>query len=202
MDYEGPPSARELHVRRFLKKLKDNALRSTLQGQIFKSVRDLEKTLKRVKAVQQDDGYTTPPHKARDSKASGVHFSCCPLRRRDQGDRAYVSAEEDSDSEEKLVQPSDSEDKPEVDYLPGTLPPSFGRSASSEKANVARAAGNSVAAARAPTTEEKIRAAERMGGARHGRLECLNPRGEMTQNNSYCENCRVFGHYKANRWQG
>ncbi|KAG6959072.1 hypothetical protein JG688_00010243 [Phytophthora aleatoria] len=88
-------------------------------------------------------------------------------------------------------------------YLPGTLPPSYGRSASSEKANVARAAGNSVAAARAPMTEDKFRAAERMGW-RPPRPTGVSqsPRRDDSQNNSYCENCCVFGHYKANRWQG
>ncbi|KAG3153510.1 hypothetical protein PI126_g10056 [Phytophthora idaei] len=87
VDYEGSLSAQELHVRRFLKKLKDNDLRSTLQGQTFKSVRDLEKTLKRVEAVQQDDGYTTQPPKARDSKASDVRFNRFPPHRRDQGNQ-------------------------------------------------------------------------------------------------------------------
>ncbi|KAG2788130.1 hypothetical protein PC116_g11019 [Phytophthora cactorum] len=96
VDYEGSLSAQELHVRRFLKKLKDIDLRSTLQGQTFKSVRDLEKTLKRVEAVQQDDGYTTQPPKARDSKASGVRFS---RFRRTVVTRVTKSAEEDSDAE-------------------------------------------------------------------------------------------------------
>ncbi|KAG6949679.1 hypothetical protein JG687_00014698 [Phytophthora cactorum] len=88
-----------------------------------------------------------------------------------------------------------------MDYLPGTPPRSFGRSASS--ANVTRAAGNPVAAPGVPTTEEIPRAAERMGWQQPRPIGVPHlPRRDDSRNNSYCKSCRVIGHSKANCWQG
>ncbi|EGZ08369.1 hypothetical protein PHYSODRAFT_340161 [Phytophthora sojae] len=125
VEYEDSPSDRELHIRRFIKKLADRRLKITLQGQTFKSMKELEKTLKRIEAVQRDDGYETPPPpKTRDAKPSGVRFNRFPPPRRTQGERAYLVENLDSESEDKASPPSGSEEKPEPRYLPGTPPPS------------------------------------------------------------------------------
>ncbi|EGZ13889.1 hypothetical protein PHYSODRAFT_335598 [Phytophthora sojae] len=164
VEYEDSPSDRELHIRRFIKKLADRRLKITLQGQTFKSMKELEKTLKRIEAVQRDDGYETPPPpKTRDAKPSGVRFSRFPPSRRTQGERAYLVENLDSESEDKASPPSDSEEKPEPRYLPGTPPPSMGRTVTSEKINEAQASETIVQVPRPPTTEEVFRAAEQMG---------------------------------------
>ncbi|EGZ12427.1 hypothetical protein PHYSODRAFT_248985 [Phytophthora sojae] len=153
----------ELHIRRFIKKLADRRLKITVQGQTFKSMKELEKTLKRIEAVQRDDGYETPPPpKIRDTKPSGVRFSQFPPPRRTQGERAYLVENLDSESEDKASPPSDSEEKPEPRYLPGTPPPSMGRTVNSEKINVAQASETIAQVPRPPTTEEVFRAAEQM----------------------------------------
>ncbi|EGZ08549.1 hypothetical protein PHYSODRAFT_340298 [Phytophthora sojae] len=163
VEYEDSPSDRELHIRRFIKKLSDRRLKITLQGQTFKSMKELEKTLKRIEAVQRDDGYETPPPpKTRDAKPSGVRFSRFPPPRRTQGERAYLVENLVSESEDKASPPSDSDEKPEPRYLPGTLPPSMGRTVNSEKINVAQASETIVQVPRPPTTEEVFRAAEQM----------------------------------------
>lgn len=180
VDYEGSASDRELHIRRFIKKISDRRLKITLQGQRFLSIRELEKTLKRVEALQRnDDGYETPPpHRSRDHKTHGVRFSRFPSQRRRQPERSYLSAGEDSDSGDEDAQAQESEDKPESAPRPGTPPPVSSRPTAT--VNIARIPEAPVPTPRAPTTEEIFRAVEQMGWRPPLPLHLLNRHVETT----------------------
>ncbi|KAG3112304.1 hypothetical protein PI125_g8346 [Phytophthora idaei] len=66
----------------------------------------MERMLQRVEAVEQDGDYDTLSPKSRDAKANGARFNRAPLRSLEQGDLACMTTEDDSDSEEKRIQPS------------------------------------------------------------------------------------------------
>ncbi|EGZ23459.1 hypothetical protein PHYSODRAFT_324671 [Phytophthora sojae] len=176
VDYEGSASDRELHIRRFIKKISDRRLKITLQGQRFLSIRELEKTLKRT---------------------HGVRFSRFPSQRRRQPERSYLSAGEDSDSGDEDAQAQESEDKPESAPRPGTPPPVSSRPTAT--VNIARIPEAPVPTPRAPTTEEIFRAVEQMGW--RPPLPPAPPQSPRRDNNVFCEKCRAFGHSAQYCWQ-
>ncbi|EGZ09379.1 hypothetical protein PHYSODRAFT_522509 [Phytophthora sojae] len=82
--YLRPTVDREAHIRRFIKALTDSRLRTTLQGQRFDTLDELEKILKRIEALRQDEGYEQKRH-----PAQGLQFGRFkPPQRRAEG-RAF-----------------------------------------------------------------------------------------------------------------
>ncbi|OWY97531.1 hypothetical protein PHMEG_00031920 [Phytophthora megakarya] len=63
---------RELHLRRFVKKLKDVQLKTALEGHQFQSISEVERVLRRHEDVWTEDGYETPPTRTRDARADNV----------------------------------------------------------------------------------------------------------------------------------
>ncbi|OWZ07020.1 hypothetical protein PHMEG_00020641 [Phytophthora megakarya] len=63
---------RELHLRRFVKKLKDVQLKTALEGHQVQSISEVERVLRRHEDVWREDGYETPPTRTRDARADNL----------------------------------------------------------------------------------------------------------------------------------
>ncbi|OWZ06607.1 hypothetical protein PHMEG_00021114, partial [Phytophthora megakarya] len=63
---------RELHLRRFVKKLKDVQLKTALDGHQFQSISEVERILRRHEDVWREDGYEMPPTRTRDARADNL----------------------------------------------------------------------------------------------------------------------------------
>ncbi|GMG16130.1 unnamed protein product [Phytophthora fragariaefolia] len=95
IDFDSSSKQRERHPKVFTKKLLDSRLRTTLQGQRIRKLRDLEYVLKKHEEMTQGDDYDGPPLK-RDFRADNVsHGRFQPKR----SGRAYVIQGEDSPDE-------------------------------------------------------------------------------------------------------
>ncbi|GMF35726.1 unnamed protein product [Phytophthora fragariaefolia] len=71
IDFDSSSKQRERHPKVFTKKLLDSRLRTTLQGQRIRKLRDLEYVLKQHEEMKQGDDYDGPPTK-RDFRADNV----------------------------------------------------------------------------------------------------------------------------------
>ncbi|GMF55593.1 unnamed protein product [Phytophthora fragariaefolia] len=97
IDFDSSSKQRERHLKVFTKKLLDSRLRTTLQGQRIRKLRDLEYVLKQHEEMTQGDDYDGPPPK-RDFRADNVsHGRFQPKR----SGRAYVIQDEDSLDEDE-----------------------------------------------------------------------------------------------------
>ncbi|OWY92072.1 hypothetical protein PHMEG_00039073 [Phytophthora megakarya] len=63
---------RELHLRGFVKKLKDVQLKTALEGHQFQSISEVERVLRRHEDVWRKDGCETPPTRTRDDRADNL----------------------------------------------------------------------------------------------------------------------------------
>ncbi|GMF51152.1 unnamed protein product [Phytophthora fragariaefolia] len=96
IDFDSSSKQRERHLKVFTKKLLDSRLRTTLQGQHIRKLRDLEYVLKQHEETTQGDDSDGPPPK-RDFRADNVpHGRFQPKR----SGRAYVIQDEGSPDEE------------------------------------------------------------------------------------------------------
>ncbi|OWZ01394.1 hypothetical protein PHMEG_00027228 [Phytophthora megakarya] len=65
---------RESLIRRFIKKLRNDQLKTALDGHRFQGITDLERALRRHEDVWREEGYDSPaPKKPRDFRADNVH---------------------------------------------------------------------------------------------------------------------------------
>ncbi|KAL4129536.1 hypothetical protein PRIC2_005543 [Phytophthora ramorum] len=71
IEFNASSKQRERHLKVFTKKLLDSRLRTTLQGQRLRRLKDLEYVLKQHEEMNQDDDYDIPPPK-RDFRADNV----------------------------------------------------------------------------------------------------------------------------------
>ncbi|GMF19437.1 unnamed protein product [Phytophthora fragariaefolia] len=96
IDFDSSSKQQEQLLKVFTKKLWDSRLRTTLQDQLIRKLRDLEYVLKQHEEMTQLDDYDGPPPK-RDFRADNVpHGRFQPKR----SGRAYVVQDEDSPDEE------------------------------------------------------------------------------------------------------
>ncbi|OWY92020.1 hypothetical protein PHMEG_00039140, partial [Phytophthora megakarya] len=69
--FKSSSKLRESHIRRFIKKLRND---QALEGHRFQSITDLERALRRHEDVWREEGYDSPaPRKPRDFRADNVH---------------------------------------------------------------------------------------------------------------------------------
>ncbi|EGZ06451.1 hypothetical protein PHYSODRAFT_254477 [Phytophthora sojae] len=113
LDFKSSSKARKRHLKVFMKKLLGTRLRSTLQGQRIRSLKDVEYVLKQHEDMAQDDDYDTPPV-MRDFRADNVsHGRFHPKR----SGRAFVVQSED---ESKTFRPSQGRERllPQLEVCP------------------------------------------------------------------------------------
>ncbi|KAE8973932.1 hypothetical protein PR001_g26163 [Phytophthora rubi] len=96
---ERPTTEREAHIRRFIKALSDTRLRTTLQGQRFDTLSELEETLKRIEALRQDERHEDRDYQQKKRPAQNLQFGRFkPQPRRAEG-RAFLAEGGSADSD-------------------------------------------------------------------------------------------------------
>ncbi|GMF36809.1 unnamed protein product [Phytophthora fragariaefolia] len=123
IDFDSSSKQRERHLKVFTKKLLNSRLRTTLQGQRIRKLRDLEYVLKQHEEMTQGDDYDGPPPK-RDFRADNVsHARFRPKR----AGRVYVIQDEDSPDEDEDDQEVRFQDVVEEDpNVPSAVSPAAG----------------------------------------------------------------------------
>ncbi|OWZ03815.1 LOW QUALITY PROTEIN: hypothetical protein PHMEG_00024391 [Phytophthora megakarya] len=58
--FKSSSKLRESHIRRFIKKLRNDQLKTALEGHRFQSITDLERGLRRHEDVWREEGYDSP----------------------------------------------------------------------------------------------------------------------------------------------
>ncbi|OWZ15515.1 hypothetical protein PHMEG_00010821 [Phytophthora megakarya] len=102
--FEKPVSEREAHIRRFIRALSDKHTKTTVQGQAFEKMVELERTLKRIEVLRQEETQTMQQKK---NPAQNLQFGRFkPPQRRAEGktsitNSAEVEAESDQYSQPK-----------------------------------------------------------------------------------------------------
>ncbi|OWY99796.1 hypothetical protein PHMEG_00029143 [Phytophthora megakarya] len=72
--FKSSSKLRESHIRRFIMKLRNDQLKTALEGHRFQSIADLERALRRHGDVWREEGYDAPaPKKPRDFRSDNVH---------------------------------------------------------------------------------------------------------------------------------
>ncbi|OWY96755.1 hypothetical protein PHMEG_00032898 [Phytophthora megakarya] len=102
--FKSSSKLRESHIRRFIKKLRNDQLKTALEGHRFQSITDLERALRRREDVWREEGYASPaPKKPRDFRADNVHQGRSqnrgPTRRQGRAFMTQGDAEPTQDSE-------------------------------------------------------------------------------------------------------
>ncbi|OWY97525.1 hypothetical protein PHMEG_00031925 [Phytophthora megakarya] len=95
---------RESHIRRFIKKLRNDQLKTVIQGHRFQSITDLERAFRRHEDVWREEGYDSPaPKKPRGFRADNLHQGRSqnrgPARRQGRAFMPQGDAEPTQDSE-------------------------------------------------------------------------------------------------------
>ncbi|KAE9034198.1 hypothetical protein PR001_g9835 [Phytophthora rubi] len=89
--FERPTAEREAHVRRFIGALSDSRLKTTLQGQRFDTLSELEETLKRIEALRQDERHEDRDYQQKKRPPQNLQFGRFkPKPRRAEG-RAFIA---------------------------------------------------------------------------------------------------------------
>ncbi|OWZ02120.1 hypothetical protein PHMEG_00026370 [Phytophthora megakarya] len=103
IDIKSTDIARDRHLKVFIKKVKDTQLRSTLQGQRVRSLKDLEHILKQQEEIWWSDDREAHPLKGNDRKADGAFGN---RQRQKNHIRAYNVNEDEvvaSDDEQQVL---------------------------------------------------------------------------------------------------
>ncbi|KAE9017963.1 hypothetical protein PR001_g14263 [Phytophthora rubi] len=89
--FERPTTEREAHIRRFIKAFSDTRLKTTLQGQRFDALSELDETLKRIEALRQDERHEDGDYQQKKRPAQHLQFGRFkPQPRRAEG-RAFLA---------------------------------------------------------------------------------------------------------------
>ncbi|OWZ23266.1 hypothetical protein PHMEG_0001886 [Phytophthora megakarya] len=96
--FEKTVSEREAHIRRFIRALSDNRLKSTFQGQACENMVGLERTLKRIEALRREENQTLQQKK---SQVQNLQFGRFKRPQRRAEGRAFltISTEAEMESE-------------------------------------------------------------------------------------------------------
>ncbi|OWY97023.1 LOW QUALITY PROTEIN: hypothetical protein PHMEG_00032548 [Phytophthora megakarya] len=102
--FKSSSKLRESHIRRFIKKLRNDQLTTALEGHRFQSITDLERALRRHEDVWREEGYDSPaPKKPSHFRADNVHQvrpqNRGPTRRQGRAFMTQGDAEPTQDSE-------------------------------------------------------------------------------------------------------
>ncbi|POM68627.1 Hypothetical protein PHPALM_15194 [Phytophthora palmivora] len=96
IDFRKSSKRLEKHIRRFITKLRDTRLKTSLQGQRFRNIADLEYALEQDEEVWSRSDRDAPPPRVRDFRADNIPQGRFKSKR---AGRAYVTRGDVSDSE-------------------------------------------------------------------------------------------------------
>ncbi|OWZ13935.1 hypothetical protein PHMEG_00012663 [Phytophthora megakarya] len=181
--FKSSSKLRESHIQRFIKKLRNDQLKTALEGHRILNITDLERALRRHKDVWREEVYDSPAPKKPSFRTDNVHHDRTqnrgPTRRQE---RAFVTqgdAEPTQDSEFQL-EPQN----PEV----------FAEQAEAHSKSSSELLNSGIDGA-------VFRAAENQ----HWKSPNLHPGQGVARPEHwdvFCEKCKKWGHPKANCWTG
>ncbi|OWZ23818.1 hypothetical protein PHMEG_0001228 [Phytophthora megakarya] len=182
--FKSSSKVRESYIRRFIKNLRNDQLKTALEGHRFQSTTDLERALRRHEDVWGEEGYDSPaPKKPRDFRADNVHQdrtqSRGPTRR--QG-RACVTQGEAEPTQ-------DSEFQHESQY-----PDAFAEQAEAHLKSISELPNSGI-------DGEVFRVADNQ----HWKSPNPHPGQGVARPEAwdvFCEKCKKWGHPEVNRWTG
>ncbi|OWY90277.1 hypothetical protein PHMEG_00041673, partial [Phytophthora megakarya] len=183
--FKSSSKLRESHIRRFIKKLRNDQLKTALEGHRFQSITDLERALRRHEDVWREEGYDSPApkKKPRDFRADNVHQgrpqNRGPTRRQGRAFMTQGDAEltQDSEFRHESQSPEVFTDQAETHSKPISEFPTGG------------------------SDGEVFRVAENQ----HWKSPNLHPGQGVARPENwdvFCEKCRKWGHPEANCWTG
>jgi hypothetical protein len=191
------------HIKRFVKNLKSAELKAILGNQQFRNLEDLEYVLQQDEDLNLNEGYESSSSK-RDFRADNVPHE----RFKRRPGRAYVAL---SDGE---VEP-DAEARVRFDDTVDEVQPSPSDVTTPARASIGE--GSSDAPAKSAISDKDLhnavyRAMEESGwrppptrdnqpGWQSPRPGWQSPRRENPDNNTFCDNCKKFGHKEEKCWK-
>ncbi|KAL4134289.1 hypothetical protein PRIC2_004598 [Phytophthora ramorum] len=190
IEFNASSKQRERHLKVFTKKLLDSRLRTTLQGQRLRRLKDLEYVLKQHEEMNQDDDYDTPPPK-RDFRADNVPRDRFRPKR---SGRAYVLHDDDNRDGEHGRQVhflEDVEEVPSREHVPSVL--------TTPTADATNVSGSSMD----NLSEAVFRAMENPGWrppTSDFRSDRRQQRFGSPNASKFCDKCKEFGHLTENCW--
>ncbi|KAE9287344.1 hypothetical protein PR003_g26075, partial [Phytophthora rubi] len=117
--YEKPTADREAHIRRFIKALGNSRLKTTLQGHRFDTLSELEETLKRIEALQQDENRDNPDHQQKRRSTQHLQFGRFKPPQRRAEARAFVADGFSSSPSQGRYVHFEDEQNPDKEYKSG-----------------------------------------------------------------------------------
>ncbi|GMF52897.1 unnamed protein product [Phytophthora fragariaefolia] len=184
IEFQKSSKHRERHLRRVIKKLKDTQLKTALQGQMFKSLSEVEHALRRHEDIWREVGYETPPPR-RDFRADNDPQGRFKARR---PGRAFVAQGSEPDSS------SESERRVSVPE-----PAPAGTQSVFKVENVTKEIYR-VLDAEGWRPPPQFRNADVRSGNPDLRSGPMSPRLGNSPWQISCENCGRIGHSKGNCW--
>ncbi|POM77944.1 Hypothetical protein PHPALM_4596, partial [Phytophthora palmivora] len=212
IDFRKSSKRLEKHIRRFITKLRDTRLKTSLQGQRFRNIADLEYALEQDEEVWSRSDRDAPPPRVRDFRADNIPQGRFKSKRTG---RAYVTRGDVSDSE--------SDEDPEIHarFQEATDDPSVARTSSANSGSTREISGEEAttpSTGNLPSTKgvewtqnltnEVYRVMDNMGWRPPNAYSGSNansgfrfPRRENPNWDKFCEKCRKWGHPEEDCWK-
>uniref|UniRef100_H3H684 CCHC-type domain-containing protein n=1 Tax=Phytophthora ramorum TaxID=164328 RepID=H3H684_PHYRM len=204
IDFRKSTKRLEKHIRRFITKLKETRLKTSLQGQRFKSISDLEYALEQDEEVWTQNERDAATSTNRDFRAGNLPNPGRPRPKR--FERAYLTQNADfgvkvNEYPEELPRMQDAVEESGV-LVQGVSPGSQDARENGGALN----AGPSGAEWTQTLTNEVYRVMDNMGWRPPGHAPHGNPvpnsgRRENPNWDKYCEKCHKWGHPEENCWK-
>uniref|UniRef100_H3GWQ5 Retrotransposon gag domain-containing protein n=1 Tax=Phytophthora ramorum TaxID=164328 RepID=H3GWQ5_PHYRM len=204
IDFRKSTKRLEKHIRRFITKLKETCLKTSLQGQRFKNISDLEYALEQDEEVWTQNEHDAATSRNRDFRAGNLPNPGRPRPKR--FERAYLTQNADfgvkmSEYPEELPRRQDAVEESGVSAQrvdPG--------SQDARDDGGALNAGPSGAEWTQTLTNEVYRVMDNMGWRPPGHMPHGNPvpnsgRRENPNWDKYCEKCHKWGHPEEGCWK-
>ncbi|EGZ27096.1 hypothetical protein PHYSODRAFT_472956 [Phytophthora sojae] len=208
VEFKKSSRTREMHIKRFIRKLTESKLRSSLKSQRLHSINDLEFILRQYEDDHQDSGRENSASRPRDFRAGNVHRDRERERFRPKGPgRAYVvQSEDESGEEDRHVRFQDEVDEHRVEVAPkhDSVPPASTRSADPDLVPPVLDEGvlrDAVFRVMTGSGRRPPPPGQQSGASRFGQPSApQSPRRSNPDWNEFCEQCERPGHRQENCW--
>ncbi|POM78403.1 Hypothetical protein PHPALM_4066 [Phytophthora palmivora] len=213
IDFRKSSKRLEKHIRRFITKLRDTRLKTSLQGRRFRNIADLAYALEQDEEVWSRSDRDAPPSRVRDFRADNIPQGRFKPKR---AGLAYVTRGEVSDSEsdedpEIRARFQEVVDEPSVAARISSANSGSTREISGEEATTS-SAGNLPSTKGVERTQtlpnEVYRVMDNMGWrppnvypGSNANSGFRSPRRENPNWDKFCEKCRKWGHPEEDCWK-
>ncbi|POM72696.1 Hypothetical protein PHPALM_10554 [Phytophthora palmivora] len=213
IDFRKSSKRLEKHIRRFITKLRDTRLKTSLQGQRFRNIADLEYALEQDEEVWSRSDRNAPPPRVRDFRADNIPLGRFKSKRtgRTYVTRGGVSDSESDEDPELHVRFQEAIDEPSIPTRTSSVKSGSTREISGEEAATS-SAGNLPSTKGVEWTQtltnEVYRVMDNMGWRPPNAYSGTNansgfrsPRRENPNWDKFCEKCRKWGHPEEDCWK-